>query len=84
MRTPSSDMWAPLTTQKSKGWQEEYLGNFTPAFLLAPGAEAADVRQRSVGDPQKKRVEEGELGEQQERAQHDRRAHATDKTTDAA
>lgn len=44
MRTPSSDMWAPLTTQKSKGWQEEYLGNFTPAFLLAPGADAADVR----------------------------------------
>lgn len=44
MRTPSSDMWAPLTTQKAKGWQDEYLGNFTPAFLLAPGARAEDVR----------------------------------------
>jgi putative ABC transport system permease protein len=44
MRTPSSDMWAPLTTQKSKGWQDEYLGNFTPAFLLAPNASADEVR----------------------------------------
>ncbi len=44
MRTPSSDMWAPLTTQKAKGWQDEYLGNFTPAFLLAPNARAEDVR----------------------------------------
>jgi len=44
LRTPSSDLWAPLTTQKSKGWQEEYLGNFTPAFLLAPGAQPTDVR----------------------------------------
>ena len=44
LRTPSADLWAPLTTQKSKGWQEEYLGNFTPAFLLAPNARPADVR----------------------------------------
>lgn len=44
MRTPSSDLWAPLTTQKAKGWQDEYLGNFTPAFLLAPNAQADDVR----------------------------------------
>ena len=44
MRTPSSDLWAPLTTQKAKGWQEEYLGNFTPAFLLASNADADDVR----------------------------------------
>lgn len=43
-RTPSSDMWAPLTTQKSTGWQDEYLGNFTPAFLLAPNASADEVR----------------------------------------
>jgi putative ABC transport system permease protein len=44
LRTPSADLYAPLTTQKSKGWQDEWLGNFTPAFLLAPGARAADVR----------------------------------------
>jgi putative ABC transport system permease protein len=44
MRTPSSDLWAPLTTQKAKGWQDEYLGNFTPAFVLAPNARAEDVR----------------------------------------
>lgn len=44
LRTPSADLYAPLTTQKSKGWEEEYLGNFTPAFLLAPGARAEDVR----------------------------------------
>ena len=44
LRTPSADLWAPLTTQKSKGWEEEWLGNFTPAFLLAPGANPADVR----------------------------------------
>ncbi len=44
MRTPSSDMWAPLTTQKSNGWQDEFLGNFTPAFLLAPNASAEEVR----------------------------------------
>lgn len=44
MRTPSSDIWAPLTTQKAKGWQEEYLGNFEPAFLLAPNARGEDVR----------------------------------------
>jgi putative ABC transport system permease protein len=44
MRTPSSDMWAPLTTQKAKGWQDEYLGNFQPAYLLAPDARADDVR----------------------------------------
>ena len=44
LRTPSADLYAPLTTQKSKGWQEEWLGNFAPAFLLAPGARAADVR----------------------------------------
>ena len=44
MRTPSADLYAPLTTQKSKGWEEEYLGNFTPAFLLAPNARAEDVR----------------------------------------
>ena len=44
MRTPSADLYAPLTTQKSKGWQEEYLGNFEPTFLLAPGARAEDVR----------------------------------------
>ncbi len=44
MRTPSADLYAPLTTQKSKGWEEEYLGSFTPAFLLAPGARPEDVR----------------------------------------
>lgn len=44
LRTPSADLWAPLTTQKSKGWEEEYLGNFTPTFLLAPGARPEDVR----------------------------------------
>lgn len=44
LRTPSSDIWAPLTTQKAKGWQDEYLGNFYPAFLLAPNARAEDVR----------------------------------------
>lgn len=44
MRTPSADLYAPLTTQKSKGWEEEYLGDFTPAFLLSPGASAGDVR----------------------------------------
>lgn len=44
MRTPSADLYAPLTTQKSKGWEEEYLGDFTPAFLLAPGARPEDVR----------------------------------------
>ena len=44
MRTPSADLYAPLTTQKSKGWEEEYLGNFTPAFLLGPGARPEDVR----------------------------------------
>lgn len=44
MRTPSSDLWAPLTTQKAKGWQDEYLGTFSPAFLLAPNARAEDVR----------------------------------------
>ena len=44
LRTPSADLWAPLTTQKSKGWEEEYLGNFEPAFLLAPGTRAEDVR----------------------------------------
>jgi len=44
MRTPSADLWAPLTTQKSKGWEDEYLGNFSPAFLLAPNARAEDVR----------------------------------------
>jgi len=44
MRTPSADLWAPLTTQKSKGWQEEYLGNFNPAFLLAANTRAEDVR----------------------------------------
>ena len=43
-RIVSADMWAPLTTQKAKGWQDEYLGNFDPVFLLAPGARAADVR----------------------------------------
>jgi len=44
MRTPSADLWAPLTTQKSKGWEDEYLGNFSPTFLLAPGTRAEDVR----------------------------------------
>lgn len=44
LRTPSADIWAPLTTQKSKGWEDEYLGNFSPAFLLAPGTRAQDVR----------------------------------------
>ena len=44
LRTPSADLWAPLTTQKSKGWEEEWLGNFEPAFLLAPGARPEDVR----------------------------------------
>lgn len=44
LRTPSADLWAPLTTQKSKGWEEEYLGNFQPAFLLAPGTRPEDVR----------------------------------------
>jgi putative ABC transport system permease protein len=44
MRTPSSDIWAPLNTQKAKGWQDEYLGNFEPAFLLASNARAEDVR----------------------------------------
>jgi putative ABC transport system permease protein len=44
MRTPSADLYAPLTTQKSKGWEEEYLGDFTPAFLLATGARPEDVR----------------------------------------
>lgn len=44
LRTPSADLYAPLTTQKSKGWEEEYLGNFTPAFLLAPNARPEDVR----------------------------------------
>lgn len=44
MRTPSSDIWAPLNTQKAKGWQDEYLGNFEPAFLLASNASAEDVR----------------------------------------
>lgn len=43
-RDPSADMWAPLTTQKSRGWEEEYLGNFTPAMVLAPGATPQDVR----------------------------------------
>jgi putative ABC transport system permease protein len=44
MRTPSADLYAPLNTQKSKGWQEEYLGDFTPAFLLAANARPQDVR----------------------------------------
>ncbi|AMY07168.1 Macrolide export ATP-binding/permease protein MacB [Luteitalea pratensis] len=44
MRTPSADLYAPLTTQKSKGWEEEYLGDFTPAFLLAANARPEDVR----------------------------------------
>lgn len=44
MRTPSADLYAPLTTQKSKGWEEEYLGDFAPAFLLAPGTRPEDVR----------------------------------------
>ena len=44
LRTPSADLYAPLTTQKSKGWQEEWLGDFTPAFLLAPNARPEDVR----------------------------------------
>lgn len=44
MRTPSADLYAPLTTQKSKGWEEEYLGDFTPAFLLSPGTIPDDVR----------------------------------------
>ncbi len=44
LRTPSADLYAPLTTQKSKGWEEEYLGNFTPALLLAPNARPEDVR----------------------------------------
>jgi putative ABC transport system permease protein len=44
MRTPSADLYAPLNTQKSKGWQEEYLGDFNPAFLLAPNARPEDVR----------------------------------------
>lgn len=44
MRTPSADLYAPLTTQKSKGWEEEYLGDFTPAFLLSPSARPEDVR----------------------------------------
>lgn len=44
LRTPSADLYAPLNTQKSKGWQEEYLGDFTPAFLLAANARPADVR----------------------------------------
>jgi putative ABC transport system permease protein len=48
LRTPSADLYAPLTTQKSKGWEEEYLGNFTPAFLLAPNARAEDVRAELV------------------------------------
>jgi putative ABC transport system permease protein len=44
MRTPSADLYAPLTTQKSKGWQDEYLGDFEPAFLLAQGTRPEDVR----------------------------------------
>ncbi len=44
LRIPSADLYAPLTTQKSKGWEEEYLGNFRPAFLLAPGVRPEDVR----------------------------------------
>jgi putative ABC transport system permease protein len=44
MRTPSADLYAPLTTQKSKGWEDEYLGNFNPAFLLSANARAEDVR----------------------------------------
>jgi len=44
LRTPSADLYAPLSTQKSKGWQEEYLGDFTPAFLLAQNARPEDVR----------------------------------------
>ncbi len=44
LRTPSADLYAPLSTQKSKGWQEEYLGEFTPAFLLAQNARPEDVR----------------------------------------
>lgn len=44
LRTPSADLYAPLTTQKSKGWEEEYLGDFSPAFLLAPNARPEDVR----------------------------------------
>jgi putative ABC transport system permease protein len=44
LRTPSADLYAPLTTQKSKGWEEEYLGNFSPAFLLAANARPDDVR----------------------------------------
>jgi putative ABC transport system permease protein len=44
LRTPSADLYAPLTTQKSKGWEEEYLGNFAPAFLLAANARPEDVR----------------------------------------
>jgi putative ABC transport system permease protein len=48
LRTPSADLYAPLTTQKSKGWEEEYLGDYTPAFLLAPNARAEDVRAEFV------------------------------------
>jgi putative ABC transport system permease protein len=44
LRTPSADLYAPLTTQKSKGWEEEYLGSFAPAFLLAANARPDDVR----------------------------------------
>ncbi len=44
LRVPSADLYAPLTTQKSKGWEQEYLGNFQPAFLLSPGTRPEDVR----------------------------------------
>jgi putative ABC transport system permease protein len=37
-------VWAPLSTQKASGWQDEYLGNFRPAYVLAPNARAEDVR----------------------------------------
>jgi putative ABC transport system permease protein len=44
LRTPSADVWAPLTAQKAKGWQEEYLGNFQPVYVMAPNARAAEIR----------------------------------------
>jgi putative ABC transport system permease protein len=44
LRTPSADVYAPLTAQKAQGWRDELLGNFRPVYVLAPNAQADAVR----------------------------------------
>lgn len=44
LRTPSAEVYAPLTAQKAQGWRDQLLGNFSPVYVLAPHAQPQAIR----------------------------------------